>query len=141
MPVDCQFGKMILYAIMLRCLEPVVTIVSILSVKDLFMLPFGDEGEQIFEIKKGFARYSMSDHQMLLNAYNEWSRQKNIRYEFCKKNYISYSNMQMIEGFRKLIMKYLKGAKFVCENTERNIEQLNENSMKWRVVKLSLIHI
>lgn len=138
MPVDCQFGKMILYAILLRCLDPVVTIVSILSVDDLFMLPFGEEGEQVFKIKKRFARYSMSDHQMLLNAYNEWSRQKEKGYEFCKKNHISLGKIEMIDGVRKLIMKYLKGAKFVCENTERNIEQLNRNSMNWSVVKACL---
>lgn len=140
MPVDCQLGKMILYALMLRCLDPVVTIVSILSVNDLFMLPLGNEGEKICKIKKVFARYSLSDHQMLLNTYNEYSSlNKKKQNEFCQKNYISYSNMQMIQGVRRLIMRHLKTSKFVCENTERNINQLNENSLNWKVVKACLI--
>lgn len=139
MPVDCQLGKMILYAIMLRCLDPVVTIVSALSVKDPFMLPLGNEGEKITEIKKGFARKSLSDHQMLLNTFNEWSsgKRKN-QYEFCHENYISFGNMQMIQGVRRLIMGHLKMAEFVCENTARNIKKLNENSLKWEVVKACL---
>lgn len=138
MPVDCQLGKMILYAIMMRCLDPVVTIVSALSVKDPFMLPLGNEGEKITEIKKGFAQNSMSDHQMLLNTFNEWSSQKEKQHEFCQENFISYGNMQMIQGVRRLIMGHLKMAEFVCENTARNIKKLNENSLRWEIVKVCL---
>lgn len=138
MPVDCQLGKMILYAIMMRCLDPVVTIVSALSVKDPFMLPLGNEGEKISEIKKRFARNSLSDHQMLLNTFDEWSKQKKKQYEFCHENYISYGNMQMIQGVRRLIMGHLKMAEFVSENSARNIKKLNENSLKWEVVKACL---
>lgn len=36
MPVDCQLGKMLLYAVLLQCLDPVIEIVSALSVNDLF---------------------------------------------------------------------------------------------------------
>lgn len=80
-----------------------MTIVSALSVKDPFMLPLGSEGEKITEIKKGFAEGSMSDHQMLLNTYNNWSNQRR-KGDFCQENYISSGNMQMIHGVRRLIM-------------------------------------
>lgn len=136
--VDCQLGKMILYSIMLRCLDPVVTIVSALSVKDPFMLPLGNEGEKITEIKRGFARNSLSDHQMLLNTYDEWSNQKSKQHAFCSDNYISNGNMQMIHGIRRLIMGHLKMAEFVAENTARNYRKLNENSLNWEIVKACL---
>lgn len=137
MPVDCQYGKMILYAILMRCLDPVVTIVSALSVKDPFMLPLGSEGEKINEIKKGFAQDSMSDHQMLLNSYNAWTGQRR-RGEFCQENYISSGNMQMIQGVRRLIMGHLKMAELVAENSARNLKKLNLNALRWDVVKACL---
>lgn len=134
MPVDCQLGKMILYSIVLRCLDPIVTIVSALSVKDPFMLPLGNEGETISEIKKNFARKSMSDHQMLLNTFEEWTKQKR-KGDFCKDNFISNGNMQMIQGVRRLIMGHLKMADLVSEDTARNIKKLNLNSERWDVIK------
>lgn len=137
MPVDCQYGKMILYAILMRCLDPVVTIVSALSVKDPFMLPLGSEGEKINGIKKEFAQDSLSDHQMLLNTYNEWSNQRR-KGEFCQENYISSGNMTMIQGLRRLIMGHLKMAQLIAENSARNLTKLNQNSLHWEVVKACL---
>lgn len=130
MPVDCQYGKMILYAIVMRCLDPIVTIVSVLSVKDPFMLPTGDETEKINRIKQNFAQNSMSDHQMLLNTYNEWKRQKK-KSEFCQENFMSCSNMFMTQGVRNLIMGHLKMADLVSENSAHNMKNLNLNSDKW----------
>lgn len=137
MPVDCQLGKMILYSIVLRCLDPVVTIVSALSVKDPFTLPVGGEGEKINKIKKQFANSSLSDHQMLLNTFEMWSKQKR-RGEFCAENYISNGNMQMIQGLRRLIMGHLKMAQFISDDSARNPKKLNENSLKWEIVKSCL---
>lgn len=164
MPVDCQLGKMLLYSILLRCIEPVVTIVSILSVKDPFMLPLGNEGEKINKIKKGFGRDSLSDHQMLLNAFDEWSKCKR-RHEFCEENYISNGNMQMIQGsvwklfvfffsvfhwnsnlifnswigVRRLILGHLRMAEFIADDSARNQRKLNENGLKWEVIKACLV--
>lgn len=138
MPVDCQLGKMILYSIMLRCLDPVVTIVSALSVKDPFMLPLGNEGDKINQIKRDFANDSMSDHYMLLSAFEKWSNKRTHQHTFCAENYISNGNMQMINGIRRLIMGHLKMAEFVAENSARNPRKLNENSLKWEIIKACL---
>lgn len=110
LPVDAQLGKCIIYAILLQCVDPIVTIVSALSVKDPFNLPMGDEGRRIQAIKMNFARGSFSDHVMLLNTYNEWWRQKhtNDERQFSHDNMISNGNMEMIHGVRKLIMGHLK---------------------------------
>lgn len=139
MPVDCQLGKMILYAIMMRCLDPVVAIVSLLSVKDPFMLPLGNEGDRIQKIKYDFSRDSLSDHQMLLNAFDEWSKtKKSSRTTFCQDNFISGANMWMIDGVRRVIMGHLRMVQLINEDSERNVRKLNENSLRWDVVKCCL---
>lgn len=137
MPVDCQYGKMILYSIIMRCVDPIVTIVSALSVKDPFMLPLGNDGDKINQVKREFAQNSFSDHQMLLNTYNEWIKQKK-RDQFCQDNFISIGNMHMIQGVRKLIMGHLKMSELIAENSARNIKKLNLNSDNWTIVKACL---
>lgn len=85
MPVNCQFGKMILYSVLLRCIDPVLEIVSILSAKDPFKLPISDDqADKIEEIRQKFAENSLSDHKMLLNTNKT-----------CTNNFISNGTMQM----------------------------------------------
>lgn len=140
LPVDCHLGKCLLYSIVLRCLDPVVTIVAALSVKDPFMLPLGNEAAKINQIKKEFAMDSLSDHQMLLNTYEAWSREHRKRNDkkFCAEKMLCNGNMQMIFGLRRLITGHLQMAKIVDENSARNTRKLNENSLNWSVIKACL---
>lgn len=138
MPMDCQLGKMILYSIMLRCLDPIVTIVCALSLDDPFILPaMDDERANLKEIKKDFAQNSLSDHQMLLNIFNEWSKSEH-QIAFCSKNYISHNNMRMIQRVRHQVMNHLRMAKYLDKKNDQHLEALNENSQKWEVVKACL---
>lgn len=141
LPVDAQLGKCIIYGIMLGCLEPIVTIVSALSVKDPFNLPMGDEGQRIQAIKKEFAGGSLSDHIMLLNTYNEWAKWKHSKGErqFSHENMISNGNMEMIHGVRKLIMGHLQMVGiFKNESNGRLPRWLNANSDKSSVITAAL---
>lgn len=137
MPVDCQLGKAVLYGVLMQCLDPVLTIVSALSVKDPFLLPLGDEAEQIVKLKKEFADNSLSDHRMLLSTYSQWS---NLRpkqaYEFCRANFICYGNMQMIQGIRRLILGHLNSAGILSRTIDP--KTMNKNSDRWGVVKACL---
>lgn len=132
MPVDCQFGKMILYSIMLRCVDPVVTIVSALSTKDPFTKSVTTK-----EVKREFAKNSLSDHLMLLNAFNEWSSsspQMDHHAGFCERNCISDANMLEINNLRRLIMRHLRSAEFITDD-ESELQKLNQNSEKWEIVR------
>lgn len=135
MPVDCEFGKMILYAIILQCIDPVVAIVSVLSAKEPFILPNGNTGENLNHIKKEFSENSLSDHRMIHNTFEAWLRSTK-RDEFCTKNLISNGNMEMIENLRRLIMRHLQMAGYIKNDADRN--SLNENSLKWEIVKACL---
>lgn len=141
LPVDAQLGKCIIYGILLACLDPIVTIVSALSVKDPFNLPMGDEGARIQAIKKNFANGSLSDHIMLLHTYNEWARRKHAKCErqFSHENMISNGNMEMIHGVRKLILGHLQMVG-ICRNDDngRTSRLLNGNSDQLAVVMACL---
>lgn len=140
LPVDCQLGKCILYSVVLRCLDPIVTIAAALSVKDPFMLPLGNEAAKINVIKKEFAADSLSDHKMLLNTYEAWSdhNRKHNERKFCAEKMLCNGNMQMILGVRRLIIGHLQMVGIMKENTGRNSRKLNENSNNWKVIKACL---
>lgn len=139
MPVDCQLGKSIMYAVLMQCLDPVITIISAQSVKDPFLLPVGEDAAAIIAIKKEFSDNSLSDHYMLLNAFNQWRNKKNKGWEFCREKMISGLNMQMIAGVRRLIIGHLQMAGIVREDSDtHNSRYLNRNSERWDIIKACL---
>lgn len=135
LPVDAQVGKCILYAILLKCLDPVVTIISMLSANYPFELAMGKHGAQAKMIKRSLADATLSDHMVKLNAYNQWSealaKQADAQYSF--EHYLINDNMVMVQGIRTLISNHLKRLGLL--NAERD---LNENSTKWPVIKACL---
>lgn len=136
MPIDCQLGKMVLYSIVLRCLDPVVAIVSALSVKDPFLLRIqNDENKMsVNQAKKEFAKNSSSDHRMLLNAFEAWKRATS-KDQFCKENVMSKRNMATVEGVRLLIMRHLKTTGLIDDSKSKI---LNDNALKWEIIKACL---
>ncbi|XP_055309912.1 3'-5' RNA helicase YTHDC2-like [Sitodiplosis mosellana] len=96
MPVDCKLGKMLLYAILMRCLDPVVTIVSALSVKEPFALQTKSRKmKNVGKVKEEFAEHSLSDFKMLLNVFEAWFTSEG-RAGFSENNGIHHQNLQMI---------------------------------------------
>lgn len=69
MPIDCLLGKAILYALFLRCLDPVLTIVSALSLRGPFLLPITCNTDSISKVKIKFSECSSSDHKMIFNTH------------------------------------------------------------------------
>lgn len=112
MPVDCEYGKMLLYAILLRCIDPVVTIVSILSAKEPFQLTNnnGNHGD-INDINTEFSENSLSDHKLLMNIFQSWFKSSNCggteHERFCESNLLSNAKMEMIKGMKQLIMRHV----------------------------------
>ncbi|XP_031639128.1 DExH-box ATP-dependent RNA helicase DExH1-like [Contarinia nasturtii] len=131
MPIDCQIAKMVLYAIVLRCLDPIVIIASALSVRDLFLLPLDNAREaieKINETKNRFTGDERSDHKMFLNIIENWSKLlREHQRQFCCENLISQGNMLKAEGIRRLIFNQL----FKSGLISQTMRQINENSSNW----------
>ncbi|PQM34316.1 hypothetical protein Pyn_30620 [Prunus yedoensis var. nudiflora] len=70
LPVEPKLGKMLLVGAIFNCLDPVLTIVSGLSVRDPFLTPF-DKKDLAEAAKSQFSR-DYSDHLALVRAYEGW---------------------------------------------------------------------
>ncbi|CAG2169701.1 unnamed protein product, partial [Oppiella nova] len=137
LPIEPNYGKMLLYSIVLKCVEPVLTIVSSFAYRDPFMIPSVVEKQRSLKsIKKSFCETnSFSDHIIYLNAFNRWLElPPNGRHAFCRQNLISNNTMALIDGIRQQILGQLVSAGFIRHNSDEH----NRNASNWVAIKAAL---
>lgn len=78
-PVDIHLGKALIYAVILRCLDPVVTIVSALAYRDPWKDPINYCHERkIKDSRIKFSEGLYSDHLGLLRVFQQWQNERSI---------------------------------------------------------------
>ncbi|XP_052792916.1 3'-5' RNA helicase YTHDC2-like isoform X2 [Mya arenaria] len=141
LPVEPHLGKMVLYSIVLKCLDPILTIVCALSYKDPFLLPaWASQKREVHIIRRDYAANSFSDHMALLRVFQAWQKARTDGWErnFCTRNYVSPAVMEMIVGMRSQLLGQLRASGFVRARGGGDIRDLNTNSENWAVVKAAL---
>ncbi|XP_031779462.1 3'-5' RNA helicase YTHDC2 [Nasonia vitripennis] len=141
LPIEPRLGKMLLYAVVLKCLDPILTIVCSLAYKDPFVIPFQPSKKQAAMLaRKEFASNTYSDHMSVLRAFQIWQNARANGWEraFCEKNFISAAVMEMVVGMRTQLLGQLRASGFVKSRGSGDIRDLNSNSENWAVVKAAL---
>ncbi|XP_044006337.1 3'-5' RNA helicase YTHDC2-like [Aphidius gifuensis] len=141
LPVEPRLGKMLLYSVVLKCIDPILTIVCSLAYKDPFILPSRPCEKRAASIaRKKFSSDSYSDHMTLLRAFQAWqqARSSGRERQFCEKNFISSAVMEMIVGMRSQLLGQLRASGFVRARGSGDIRDLNCNSENWSIVKACL---
>ena len=98
LPIEPRLGKTVLASVVLKCLDPVLTIACALSYKDPFVIPTNDQDKRdLKRLKQKLSLECQSDHVLLVKAYREWqgdcySQRSEI------SDYISYATMSYIKG-------------------------------------------
>ncbi|XP_031697016.1 3'-5' RNA helicase YTHDC2-like, partial [Anarrhichthys ocellatus] len=142
LPVDPHLGKMVLCAVVLKCLDPILTIACTLAYRDPFILPAqGSQRRAALHNRKCFTSTSFSDHMALLRAFQAWQKARSEGWErsFCEKNFLSQATMDMILGMRTQLLGQLRAIGFVRVRGSSNIRDVNRNSENWAVVKAALM--
>ncbi|XP_033230299.1 3'-5' RNA helicase YTHDC2-like [Belonocnema kinseyi] len=141
LPVEPRLGKMLLYAVVLKCLDPVLTIVCSLAYKDPFILPGQPSQKRAATMaRKKFSAGTYSDHMAVLRAFQNWQNARANGWEriFCEKHFISAAVMEMVVGMRTQLLGQLRASGFVRARGPGDIRDLNSNSENWAVVKAAL---
>ncbi|XP_013174019.1 PREDICTED: probable ATP-dependent RNA helicase YTHDC2 [Papilio xuthus] len=140
--VEPKLGKMLLYACVMKCLDPVLTIVCSLANKEPFQISMNPENRKRGSLaRKDFASDSYSDHMALLRAFQAWqmARSNGTERAFCAKNLICGATMEMIVGYRSQLLAQLRALSLVKARGSGDIKDVNSNSEKWHVVKAVLV--
>uniref|UniRef100_A0A6A7FSI6 RNA helicase n=1 Tax=Hirondellea gigas TaxID=1518452 RepID=A0A6A7FSI6_9CRUS len=143
LPLAPHLGKMVLVATILKCLDPVLTVVACLAHKDPFTLPRGaNERCACNDVKRKLAAGSCSDHMVLIRVFQQWQKAHAEGWErkWCAKNYVSSATMEMIHGIRGQILAQLRGMGFVKpRGPHGDIRDCNSNSNNWGMVKAAIV--
>lgn len=142
LPVDARFGKILLYGIFFKCIDPVLTIVSALSVNDPFVLPTtAADKDRAAKSKREMAEDSFSDCLCLLRAFQKWNDVKPSMKErqFCNRFFLNSGTMDTIASLRSKILGHLRSVGLVKSYGPGNIQDLNQYSDSWAVVKACLV--
>ena len=88
-PLEPQLSKMLLASVDLNCSEEITTIVSMLSVQNIFYRP--KDKEELADKKRAqFINYQ-GDHITLLNLYNAYIKVQTE--EWCQQNFVHYRSL------------------------------------------------
>ncbi|OMO51588.1 Double-stranded RNA-binding protein [Corchorus capsularis] len=119
LPVEPKLGKMLIMGAIFNCLDPIMTIVAGLSVRDPFLMPF-DKKDLAESAKAQFSGQEYSDHIALVRAYEGWKEAERERsgYEYCWKNFLSAQTLKAIDSLRKQFFYLLKDTGLVDQNIE-----------------------
>ncbi|CAA6665449.1 unnamed protein product [Spirodela intermedia] len=111
LPVEPKLGKMLILGAIFNCLDPILTIVAGLSVRDPFLMPF-DKKDLAESAKSQFSCRDYSDHLALVRAYEGWreAEREQSGYEYCWRNFLSAQTLRAIDSLRKQFMSLLKDA-------------------------------
>ncbi|ONM09234.1 DEA(D/H)-box RNA helicase family protein [Zea mays] len=125
LPVDPKLGKMLIMGAVFRCIDPILTVVAGLSVRDPFLLP--QEKKDLAGTAKGtakarFSAKDYSDHMALVRAYEGWkdAEREGSAYEYCWRNFLSSQTLQAIHSLRKQFSYILKDSGLIDSDGNTN---------------------
>ena len=73
MPVEPSLGKMIILAVIFRCLDPILILGASAGGRDIFVNP-PDKRAESTRARNSFIRGSGSDHMAVINAFTQWRK-------------------------------------------------------------------
>ncbi|XP_053726365.1 3'-5' RNA helicase YTHDC2 isoform X1 [Synchiropus splendidus] len=142
LPVEPHLGKMVLCGVVLKCLDPILTIACTLGYRDPFVLPAQASHKRAALLRRlSFTANTYSDHMALLRIFQAWQKAcaDGCERTFCEKNFLSQATMDMILGMRTHLLGQLRAIGFVRAHGGCDIRDVNMNSDNWAVVKAALV--
>ncbi|XP_003708080.2 ATP-dependent DNA/RNA helicase DHX36 [Megachile rotundata] len=135
LPVNPRIGKMIIWAALFSCVEPVFAIAASLSFKHAFYCPLRKE-EEAKQKKLELSNGQYSDHIALAEALRRFEnlyRRGNAGY-FCRDYFLSFSTLKLLSEMKSQFVQHLYEMKFLDSANPRDAS-VNRNSDNITLVK------
>lgn len=130
-----SLGKMIMWAALFSCVEPVFAIAASLTFKDAFYCPLGKE-DQAKQKKLELSMNQYSDHIALSEALRrfESSYKRGYAGYFCREYFLSFNTLKLLSEMKTQFAQHLHQMKFL-ENSDPSDRNANRNSDNTALVK------
>ncbi|XP_033212853.1 ATP-dependent RNA helicase DHX8 [Belonocnema kinseyi] len=100
-PLEPNLSKMLIMSVNLQCSEEILTIVSMLSVQNVFYRP--KDKQAVADQKKAKFNQAEGDHLTLLAVYNSWKR-NNFSNSWCYENFVQIRTLKRAQDVRKQLL-------------------------------------
>ncbi|GBE61399.1 pre-mRNA-splicing factor ATP-dependent RNA helicase [Babesia ovata] len=120
-PMDPNMAKMLLTSIELGCSDEIITIVSMLSIQNIFYRP-QDKQAQADRAKSRFTQ-AEGDHLTLLEVYNRW-RQNKFSSLWCHENFIQSRALLRAQEVRKQLISIMDRYNFRVKSCGNDTEKV-----------------
>ncbi|KAI5000587.1 hypothetical protein ZWY2020_005176 [Hordeum vulgare] len=122
LPVHPSTSKMLLFGILMNCLDPALTLACAAGYRDPFFLPMApDERKKAAAAKVELASLygGYSDQLAVVAAFDCWTRAKEKGQEalFCSKYFVASNTMDMLSSMRKQLQSELAQRGFLPADT------------------------
>lgn len=149
LPVDARIGKLLIFGVLLKCVDASLTIAASISERSPFFSPF-DKRNEARAAREAFA-WGKSDLLTYVRAFNKWREVRQMgggfqaEREFCDQNFLSRKTLLAIRAQREQLANALLDAGFGSDVVGSafsrrshdwvGAEDINENSNNARVVR------
>ena len=100
-PLEPNLSKMLIKSAELQCSDEILTIVSMLSVQNVFYRP--KEKQQLADQKKAKFNQEGGDHLTLLAVFNNWRNNK-FSSAWCYENFVQQRTLKRAQDVRKQLL-------------------------------------
>lgn len=131
-PLDVTLSKMAVYGVLLRCVDPVITIIASFSVKSIF------NEHQGAGVRSAFAKDD-SDFMTTLHAFHGWQKAKEAGtgHQFCHKYHLNGYILQQLEDQKIQLYIYLVDSGIMTLTNAENAILRREKSSYAAMVRFS----
>ncbi|KAL9324999.1 hypothetical protein ACSQ67_005644 [Phaseolus vulgaris] len=136
LPMEPKLGKMLIFGVIFNCLDPILTIVAGLSVRDPFLTPL--DKKDLAQAAKSQFSHDYSDHLAIVRAYDSWKDAEidNAEHDYCWKNFLSPQSMKVIDALRVEFLSLLKDIGLV----DRNMTSCNAWSYDMYLIRAAICY-
>ncbi|KAK7010900.1 ATP-dependent RNA helicase DHX8 [Biomphalaria glabrata] len=100
-PLEPMLSKMLIMSVHLACSDEILTIVSMLSVQNVFYRP--KDKQAVADSKKAKFHQAEGDHLTLLAVYNSWKNNK-FSSPWCYENFVQIRTLKRAQDVRKQML-------------------------------------
>ncbi|XP_043198767.1 ATP-dependent RNA helicase DHX8-like [Amphibalanus amphitrite] len=122
-PLEPNLSKMLIMSVQLQCSDEILTIVSMLSVQNVFYRP--KDKQQMADQKKAKFNQQEGDHLTLLAVYNSWKNNK-FSNPWCYENFVQIRTLKRAQDVRKQLMSIMDRHKLDVVSCGKNVARVQK---------------
>ncbi|PAV88781.1 hypothetical protein WR25_12860, partial [Diploscapter pachys] len=145
LPISVEYGRMLLYSAVFRCLNPIASLVAIQSAGNLELVVSKEKEVAARKVRDHYAANQMSDHLVKLRFFYDFARlaDKSDQVKFCREKFLNFNTLTMAIGIRNQIIQELERIGILNDQGRNtgsmlNDKRYNEYAKNWPMVQAAI---